>query len=222
MGQYLMGIDNGLTLSKVALFDLAGREDPGRQPQDRGPVSQARLHRAGHGRRLAEDGRGDPGGDRGVGHQPSEILAIGNSGHGNGLYMLDRDGKAFRPSIASMDGRAGRSRGRVDPAGRRPRPGVSLHPASVLGRAADRPAGLAEAPRAGDLPQDRQGHAVHGLHQVLPDRRAHHRLLDHQRQQPARIAEVGAIPGSCWRSTASPRCSRRCRGRSGGTRSRAA
>ena len=41
------------------------------------------------------------------GIQPSEILAIGNSGHGNGLYMLDRDDKVFRPSIASMDGRAG-------------------------------------------------------------------------------------------------------------------
>ena len=41
------------------------------------------------------------------GINPSEILAIGNSGHGNGLYMLDRDGGSFRPSIASMDGRAG-------------------------------------------------------------------------------------------------------------------
>ena len=106
MGKYLLGIDNGLTLSKAALFDLAGREVKVASRKIE-VQSQARLHRSGHGHCLADDGRGDPRGDRDVGIKPSEILAIGNSGHGNGLYMLDRDDKVFRPSIASMDGRAG-------------------------------------------------------------------------------------------------------------------
>ena len=107
MGPYLLGIDNGLTLSKAALFDLAGREvkvasrkievqypKPGYTDRDMDTVWQTTAEAI---REVIETS----------GIQPSEILAIGNSGHGNGLYMLDRDDKVFRPSIASMDGRAG-------------------------------------------------------------------------------------------------------------------
>ncbi len=105
MGKYLMGIDNGLTLSKVAIFDLAGRTirvasrkievqypKPGYTERDMDVVWQ-KTTEAIHEVMDAS------------GIVPTDILAIGNSGHGNGLYVLDRDGKAFRPSIASMDGR---------------------------------------------------------------------------------------------------------------------
>jgi len=107
MAEYLLGIDNGLTLSKAALFDLAGREvkvasrrievqypKPGYTERDMAVVWQTTAEAI---REVIEAS----------GIKPSEILAVGNSGHGNGLYMLDREDRVFRPSIASMDGRAG-------------------------------------------------------------------------------------------------------------------
>jgi L-xylulokinase len=104
--RYLVGIDNGLTLSKVAIFDLEGRTigvasrrievqypKPGYTERDMDTVWSKTAEAI---RELVETS----------GINPNEVLAIGNSSHGNGLYMLDRDGQAFRPSIASMDGRA--------------------------------------------------------------------------------------------------------------------
>jgi L-xylulokinase len=106
MANYLVGIDNGLTLSKVAVFDLEGRTvgvasrkitvrypKPGYTERDMDHVWQKTAEAV----REVMDVSGIA---------PKDILAIGNSGHGNGLYLLDRDGRAFRPSIASMDGRA--------------------------------------------------------------------------------------------------------------------
>ena len=107
MGRYLMGIDNGLTLSKAAIFDLEGHTvgvasrkievqypKPGYTERDMDIVWEKTAEAI----REAVDASGV---------DPAEILAIGNSGHGNGLYVTDRDGRAFRPSIASMDGRGG-------------------------------------------------------------------------------------------------------------------
>ncbi|HEX3045982.1 MAG TPA: FGGY-family carbohydrate kinase [Bacillota bacterium] len=37
---------------------------------------------------------------------PAEIIGIGNSGHGAGVYLLDRYGNPVRKAISSMDGRA--------------------------------------------------------------------------------------------------------------------
>ncbi len=190
-GKYLMGIDNGLTLSKVAIFDLAGRTirvasrkievqypKPGYTERDMDVVWQ-KTAEAIHEVMEAS------------GITPDDILAVGNSGHGNGLYMLDRDGKAFRPSIASMDGRGADIMDEWNrPGGVHDQAFPYIQQACWAGAAA-RSAGLAETSRAGELSQDRQSHDVHGLHQILPDRRAHHRLLDHQRQQPVRFAQSG-------------------------------
>ena len=106
MGKYLMGIDNGLTLSKVAIFDPEGRTigvasrkievqypKPGYTERDMDVVWQKTAEAI---REVIEM----------TGIAAADILAIGNSGHGNGLYLLDGEGKIFRPSIASMDGRA--------------------------------------------------------------------------------------------------------------------
>jgi len=106
MPQYLMGIDNGLTLSKVAIFDLEGRTigvasrkievqypKPGYTERDMEVVWQSTAEAI---REVVERS----------GIAPNEILAVGNSGHGNGLYLLDRQGRALCPSVASMDGRA--------------------------------------------------------------------------------------------------------------------
>jgi len=41
-----------------------------------------------------------------AGVQPEEIAGIGNTGHGNGVYLLDRAGRPLRKGIQSMDSRA--------------------------------------------------------------------------------------------------------------------
>jgi L-xylulokinase len=106
MGRYLLGIDNGSTVSKAALFDLHGREiavasckadteypHPGWTERDMEMLwqSTASAIRA----VLAKSGI-----------HPEEIAGIGNTGHGNGVYLLDKQGCPLRNGIQSMDTRA--------------------------------------------------------------------------------------------------------------------
>ncbi len=106
MGQYLLGIDNGSTVSKAALFDLHGREvavasckaeteypHPGWTERGMEMLWQSTasaIHEV-----LAKSGV-----------KPEEIAGIGNTGHGNGVYLLDKQGKPLRNGIQSMDSRA--------------------------------------------------------------------------------------------------------------------
>jgi L-xylulokinase len=106
MGEYLLGIDNGSTVSKAALFDLHGTE-----------IAVASC--------KAETEYPHPGWtERGMemlwqstasairevfaksGARPDEIAGIGNTGHGNGVYLLDKQGRPLRNGIQSMDSRA--------------------------------------------------------------------------------------------------------------------
>lgn len=106
MGQYLLGIDNGSTVSKAALFDLYGREvavakcsgqteypHPGWTERDMGGLweSTAGAIRAAIAR---------------AGIHPQDIAAVGSTGHGNGLYLIDRAGQPLGRGILSMDTRA--------------------------------------------------------------------------------------------------------------------
>ncbi len=106
MGQYLLGIDNGSTVSKAALFDLHGKEitvarckadtefpHPGWTERDMEMLwqSTASAIRA----VLAKSGV-----------RSEEIAGIGNTGHGNGVYLLDKQGRPLRNGIQSMDSRA--------------------------------------------------------------------------------------------------------------------
>jgi L-xylulokinase len=106
MGQYLLGIDNGNTVSKAALFDLHGVEiavasckvetlypHPGWTERDMEALWQSTAHAIRDV--LAKSGAA-----------PGEIAGIGCTGHGNGLYLLDKDGKPLRNGIQSMDTRA--------------------------------------------------------------------------------------------------------------------
>jgi L-xylulokinase len=106
MGQFFLGIDNGNTVSKAALFDVQGKEiaiagcrvdteypHPGWTERDmemlwKSTVSAIREV-------LAKSGV-----------KPGEIAGIGTTGHGNGLYLLDKAGKPLRSGIQSMDSRA--------------------------------------------------------------------------------------------------------------------
>ncbi len=106
MGRYLLGIDNGSTLSKAALFDLQGKEiavasqkadteypHPGWTERSMELLwqSTARAIRE----VIAKSGV-----------EPAEIAGIGNTGHGNGMYLLDRQSEPLRNGIQSMDTRA--------------------------------------------------------------------------------------------------------------------
>lgn len=106
MAKYLLGIDNGSTVSKAALFDLHGKEietasckvetefpHPGWTERDMETLWQSTADAI-------------QGVLKKAGIRPEEIAGIGNTGHGNGLYLLDKSGKALRKGIQSMDTRA--------------------------------------------------------------------------------------------------------------------
>lgn len=105
-GPHWLGIDNGSTVTKAAVFDAEGRElavaarrvavqsphvdqverDPEQSWRDtadciREAIAQARI-------------------------PPEAIAAVGCTGYGNGLHLLDAAGRAVRPFIGSGDTRA--------------------------------------------------------------------------------------------------------------------
>jgi L-xylulokinase len=106
MDQYLMGIDNGLTVSKAAIFDLDGHEVAvaGRKTETTYPHPGWTERDMEALWRTTADAIRQAIAQAGI--QASEILAIGNSGHGNGIYLLDREGQILRQGVASMDTRA--------------------------------------------------------------------------------------------------------------------
>jgi L-xylulokinase len=106
MGQYFLGIDNGSTVSKAALFDLHGQEiaiascnadteypHPGWTERDMEMLWQSTASAIREV--LANSGA-----------RPEDIVGIGNTGHGNGVYLLDKQGRPLRNGIQSMDSRA--------------------------------------------------------------------------------------------------------------------
>jgi L-xylulokinase len=106
MSQYLLGIDNGSTVSKAALFDLHGKEiavasckaeteypHPGWTERDMETLWQSTATAI---REVISKS----------GVKPEEIAGIGNTGHGNGVYLLDKQGHPLRNGIQSMDSRA--------------------------------------------------------------------------------------------------------------------
>lgn len=105
VGGYVMSIDNGLTTTKAVIFNLDGHEiaagvvdtvienkgdwaeiDMELQWKNTVSVIQAVLAKSGI--------------------NAAEIIGIGNSGHGAGVYLLDQYGSPVRKAISSMDGRA--------------------------------------------------------------------------------------------------------------------
>ncbi|MGO4569418.1 FGGY-family carbohydrate kinase [Rhizobium sp. 2YAF20] len=103
----LLGIDNGLTVTKAVIFDTDGtqlsvarRRVPQSMPRARWVErDMAGLWRAtaeAISEAIAQSGR--PAGD---------IMALAATAHGDGLYLLDRDRQPLGPGILSLDSRAG-------------------------------------------------------------------------------------------------------------------
>lgn len=106
MGSYLLGIDNGSTVIKAALFDLAGRElavasrpaqvsSPGPGLFERG-LDEIWAAASGVLRDLLADS----------GVKPSHILCAGLTGHGGGAHMVDADGNDLYKAMEGVDTRA--------------------------------------------------------------------------------------------------------------------
>ena len=106
MACYLIGIDNGGTLCKAALFDLAGKEiavasrktemltpKPGHFERDADRMWMATAESI---KELIEKS----------GVNAADIACVACTGHGNGLYLTDKQGKPVRLAINSMDSRA--------------------------------------------------------------------------------------------------------------------
>lgn len=106
MAEYLLGIDNGGTVSKVVLFDLEGREVASASRK----VATAYPRPGWVERSMEEVWQSTAGAVRDVleqsGTAPGAILAVGNTGHGNGVYLLDESGEPLRPAPLSVDQRA--------------------------------------------------------------------------------------------------------------------
>ncbi|RGP35303.1 FGGY-family carbohydrate kinase [Pseudotabrizicola alkalilacus] len=106
MGNCVIGIDAGGTMTKAALFDFSGQElacarrknvmrfpHPGwteRDPDAMWLAASEAMQEV-----LALSGRA-----------AGDVAAVSVAGYGSGLYLLDRDGNPVRPGIVSTDTRA--------------------------------------------------------------------------------------------------------------------
>ncbi len=108
MKRYAIGLDNGGTMTKAALFDVNGREicivsrktpvfspKPGYSERDMEEIWQANCFCI--QQVLAQSGV-----------MPEEILGLAVCGHGKGLYLWGKDGRPAYYGIGSTDNRAWR------------------------------------------------------------------------------------------------------------------
>lgn len=104
--RYFLGIDNGGTMTKAAVFDEKGREiavdsrpTPVKRPCDGQSERDMELlwKITAECIRSAIEKSGVP---------PESIVSVGLSGHGKGLYLWGKNGRPVRPAISSTDRRA--------------------------------------------------------------------------------------------------------------------
>ncbi len=103
---YLLGIDNGGTVTKAALFDTKGREVAVASRK----VEVLQPFPGWNERDSNKMWRDTCGVVREVinlsGIKPGQVLGVSCTGHGNGLYLVDKEGIPVRNAINSTDARA--------------------------------------------------------------------------------------------------------------------
>jgi L-xylulokinase len=106
MARYLLGVDSGCTMSKAALFDPAGKEIAvaSRKTETRTPRPGFIERDAEQAWRSAAAAVREVVGKSGV--APGDVACVACAGHGNGLYLVDKQGRPVRPAILSTDTRA--------------------------------------------------------------------------------------------------------------------
>jgi len=102
--KYILCIDNGLSIGKAALVDIegniAGISSFKNKILNDGSFSELDMElfynkTADTVRNLILK----------IGINPADIIAVGNSGHGGGIYLVDDSGNPIRNAITSMDSR---------------------------------------------------------------------------------------------------------------------
>ncbi|AUB78567.1 carbohydrate kinase [Spiribacter roseus] len=103
----LLGIDNGLTVTKAVVFDEQGT--PLAVCRERVPQSVPQPHHVERDMRVLWDAtaRAIHAAITQSGRAPGEIVAVAVTAHGDGLYLVDAHGDALGPGILSLDSRAG-------------------------------------------------------------------------------------------------------------------
>ena len=105
MSKYVLGIDNGGTVIKAALYDLSGREiavasskiemsipKPGYTERDANTLWEANAQAIASSIEQSEI-------------DAQDIAAVSTTGHGNGLYLVDEEGIPVYAGIYSTDAR---------------------------------------------------------------------------------------------------------------------
>lgn len=103
----LLGIDNGLTVTKAVIFDEDGRQlavARRRVPQSMPQARWVERDMAGLWQATAEAIREAVSLS---GRPASDIKAVAATAHGDGIYLLDENCRPLRPGILSLDSRAG-------------------------------------------------------------------------------------------------------------------
>ncbi|MCG8481922.1 MAG: carbohydrate kinase, partial [Clostridia bacterium] len=105
MSKYLLSVDNGLTTTKAVIFTLEGKEVASSHVntliENNGDFVEIDMelqwaNTAKVIKKCISKSEVDP----------REIVGVGNSGHGAGLYCLDESNRPVRKAISSMDARA--------------------------------------------------------------------------------------------------------------------
>lgn len=106
MKQYLLGIDNGSTMTKAGIYDLDGNEiavhgskcdvtmpRAGYYERDMEGIWQANVEAISQTMRVS-------------GVDPTQIAAVSITGHGNGMHLVDKYGQPVCNAIEGADARA--------------------------------------------------------------------------------------------------------------------
>ena len=103
---YLMAIDCGLTVSKAVIFSTEGKEiahgftKPETSYPKAGWVERDPEHLWRHVCRAIKDAMSCSS------LEPEQIIGVTITGHGNGIFCLDKELSPARPGILSLDTRA--------------------------------------------------------------------------------------------------------------------
>lgn len=103
---YLLGIDNGLTVSKAVLFDTVGKTVATSRRRVEQLLPKAHFVE----REMVTLWRETAAAIREVleisGISPDEVAAVAATAHGDGVYLVDDQMRPIRPGILSLDSRA--------------------------------------------------------------------------------------------------------------------
>jgi L-xylulokinase len=105
-GGVLLGIDAGQTVTKAALFDLAGRELAVASAGTRTAAPHPRWQERDMDEAWAQTAQAVRECLAASGADPGSVLAVGVCGHNDGVHLVDEAGRPVRPAILATDSRA--------------------------------------------------------------------------------------------------------------------